>query len=208
VLTVLFGSRAGGVAVAPRVRTAVMFVCAGTGGFVALSAISGAAPANAVRPGSALLVVAGAVALTALGLTVRGRARCLALAASSAVLFGSGSAVIRTASVSLFGSGVSAAGLGLAVLAAGLMVSGGWLQHQAYACGPPAVVIGAATVIDPLTAVIVGIGVYGEAAWTGPVQAAAQLGLAAIAMAAVLVLARALPDPRPRVERPEELVPV
>src|SRR5690349_21634229 len=104
VVTVLLGTRAG-LAAGTTVRTAVTFVCAGTGGFVALAAIAGTTPAGAVRPGPVLLVVASALALTGTALVIRGRARCLLLAAAAAVLFGSGSALIRTASLAIAHSG-------------------------------------------------------------------------------------------------------
>ena len=193
ILTVLLGARVRGVAVAPRVRAAVACVCAGTGGFVVLAAFAGTAPADAVRAGPVAIVIVGALALTAFGLTIRGRARCLVLSTSAAVLFGTGSAVIRTASLTITDSGSGAAGL--AVVAALLMLTGGWAQNQAYASGPPAVVIAATTMIDPLTAVAIGIGIHGEAAHLTPTHAALQVGLALLAGAAVIVLARSMPDP-------------
>jgi hypothetical protein len=193
VLTVLLGTRIRRVAVTPGVRAAVTCVCAGTGGFVVLAALAGTGAAGMVRPGPVALVVAGAAVLTMIGLRVRGRTRCLVLAAAAAVLFGTGSALIRMASLAFAESGVAAAGL--AVLAALVMVAGGWVQHQAYASGPPAVVIGATTVIDPVTAIAIGIGVFGEAARISPVSAAVQGGLALLAGVAVIVLARSVSDP-------------
>src|SRR5262245_33370417 len=87
VATVLLSTRTTPLAAARTVRTTVTLVCAGTGGFVALAAISGTTNAQAVRPGPVILVVAGAVLLTATALAIRGRARCLALATSAGVLF-------------------------------------------------------------------------------------------------------------------------
>jgi glycosyltransferase involved in cell wall biosynthesis len=200
VLTVLLGARARGTAVTSRTRAAVAAICVGTGGFVVLAAGAGASSTGGV-PGSQL-VAAGALAVSAAGLLARGRWRCLVLAASAAVLFGTGAALIRAASVTVIGSQAYAAGLGLAAESALLVVVGGWLVNQAYAAGPPAVVIAATTVIDPLTAVAIGIGVYGEAAHSTPAQAAAQVGFALLAVTGVIVLARSTPDPRPI---PEEL---
>jgi hypothetical protein len=82
------------------------------------------------------------------------------------VLFGTGSALIRAASQLIIQADSAAEGLGLAAEAVLLMVAGRWLLHQAYASGPAAVVIAATTVIDPLSAVAVGISFYGEAART------------------------------------------
>ena len=199
VLTVLLGRRTTRVA---GVRKAVFAVCAGVGGFVVLAALAGTSPAAAVHPWQAQIVVGGALALAAAGLYTSGRTRCLVLATAAAVLFGLGSALIRAASENILGGGAVAVGLLLAVEAVLLMLSGGWLMHQAYAAGPSAVVIAATTVIDPLTAVAVGIGVYGEATHTSPTLAAWQVGFAMFAVAGVLVLARSVPDSRDPVTRP------
>jgi hypothetical protein len=208
VLTVLLGTRASGRAAGPGVRAAVTCVCAGTGGFVALAAIAGTTTAEAVQPGPVAIVVAGALVLTGTALATRGRVRCLMLGASAAVLFGAGSALIRTASLEIGHSSIS--GIGLGALAAVLMVGGGLAQHQAYASGPPAVVVAATTVVDPLTAVVISIAVYGEAARVSPAGMVVQLALAALAGAAVIVLARAIPTARPAHPEPIKppLVPV
>lgn len=197
VLTVLVGSRAGGVAAGPRVRGAVVAVCAGLVGFVVVAAASGASSVSTIRPGPAQAVAGGALVLAATGLSTRGRPRCLILAASAAVLFGTGSALIRAASQVIIQSSAVPEGLGLATEAVLLILGGGWLLHQAYASGPAAVVVAATTLIDPLSAVTVGIGFYGEAARTGFGQAAMQVGFALLAGAGVIILARSVPDPRP-----------
>jgi len=190
VLTVLPGSRVNGVG------KAVFAVCAGVGGFVVLAALAEAAPATAAAdPWAAQFVVVGALALAAAGMATHGRARCLALATSAAVLFGLGSALIRAASGDLLGGGAFGSGLLLAAEAVTLMVTGGWLMHQAYAAGPTGIVVAATTVVDPLTAVTVGLVFYGEAAHTNPAVAFAQAGFALAAVAGVLVLARSVPDP-------------
>ncbi|MEV6880028.1 glycosyltransferase [Amycolatopsis sp. NPDC051128] len=172
-----------GDAAVPRVRLVVGAVCAGIGGFVVLSAGAGWATGTTVDvwPG----VLAGAVAAVA-GLCCRGRYRCLGLSTAAAVLFGLGSAVMRAAFLEL-SPGVAAQGLVL-------LVAGGWLLHQAYAAGPAAVVVGATTVLDPLTAVVAALALYGESPHVPPAIAAAQAGLALLAVTGVLVLARSVPD--------------
>ena len=196
VLTVVVGSRASGSAVAPVVRVAVVAVAASLGGFVVVAAASGVSSVGSVRPGPAQAVAGGALVLAAAGLSTRGRARCLLLAASAAVLFGTGSALIRAASQVIIQTSATPEGSGLGVEAGLLILAGGWLLHQAYASGPAAVVVAATTLIDPLSAVGVGIGFYGEATHTGLGQAAAQAGFALLAGVAVIVLARSVPDPR------------
>jgi hypothetical protein len=191
VLSVVLGSRVSGIATAPGVRAAVTAACAGTAGFVVLAAVAGPTTGGPQHLGPVMLIVAGAFALTFIGLGVRGRTRCLMIATGAALLFGTGSAVIRMATLA-FGDSTPT-GVGLSALAAVLMLAGGWAQHQAYASGPPALVIATTTVIDPLTAVAIGIGIYGEAPNTAPSTMAVQLALALIASGAVIVLARAVP---------------
>jgi len=179
VLTTLIGGHS---------RRAALAVCAGTVGFVVLAATTGSLTPSTVDASRVQLVLVVAAVMAIVGLRAAGRIRCLVLASSAAVLFGLGSALVRAA--------VLDGSLGLAAESAALMLAGGWLAHQAYASGPPAVVIGAVTVIDPLTAVAVGIGVYGEA-FGGPLVMTAQLGCAALAIGGVIALTRSAPDRRP-----------
>jgi hypothetical protein len=200
VLTVLFGTRNRGAGV----RAAVAGVCTGTGGFVVLAALAaGSAHGSTARVGSVAVLLTGIIGLAAGGLAVRGKTRCLLLSASSAMMFGTGSALTRTVTATVLHSGPE--GLWLALPVALLLVTGGWLQHQAYASGPAAVVVATTNVIDPITAVAMGIGVFGERASAGPVQAAAQIGLALLAAGAVIALSRSVPDPH--LERPEPAAP-
>lgn len=169
-------------------RRAALTVGAGTAGFVVLAATAGGTGPATVDAARVQLVLAVAALVAIVGLRATGRTRCVLLAASAAVLFGSGSALIRAAMLN--------GTLGLAAESAVLMLAGGWLAHQAYASGPPAVVIGVLTVLDPATAVAVGIGVYGEAIGP-PLTVAVQLGCAAVAIGGVLALIRSAPDRRP-----------
>jgi glycosyltransferase involved in cell wall biosynthesis len=192
VLTVALGAR-GRAAPAPWLRRALVAVCAGTVAFVVLAATTPSVSV-APHPGEVQVVVLVALIVAVLGLRTGGRTRCLVLATSAAMLFGLGSALIRVVATEVLGAGITVGAIGLAAESGALMLAGGWLLHQAYTSGPPAVVIAATTVIDPLTAVAVGIGVYGEAAGTDPLRAAAQVGCALLAVAGVIGLARHAPD--------------
>ncbi|PRY39497.1 glycosyltransferase [Umezawaea tangerina] len=172
-------------------RRAALAVCVGTAGFVVLAATSVAPASSTVDSSRVQLVVAIAAVVAVAGLRTGGRVRCLVLASAAAVLFGLGSALIRGAVLN---------GSPLLVGEAGaLMLTGGWLVHQAYASGPPAVVIAAVTVLDPFTAVAVGIGLYGE---TGGI-ALPQLACAAPAIGGVVALTRSTPVDSPSWTRPE-----
>lgn len=80
----------------------------------------------------------------------------------------------------------------------GAVFLGGWFVQNAYSSGPPDLVIAGLTVIDPMVAVGIAIGVLGEA------QAASALSIAsfslsgAIAISGVYLLSRVHPELRPR----------
>jgi glycosyltransferase involved in cell wall biosynthesis len=184
VLTVLLGTRAN--------LVAVLAVCVGTGGFVTVAALTGAASAG-VQPGAAQIFVIGALVFAAISLGIRGTARSALLATSAAVLFGLGSALIRAATQDL--------AIGIALESAVLILVGGWLVHQAYAAGSATVVIATTTVIDPFTGVAVGLWLYGESAHTTPAQAIAQAAFAALAVVGVIILSK---RPAPEADEPAE----
>jgi glycosyltransferase involved in cell wall biosynthesis len=158
-----------------RARRAALVVAAGTTAFVLLSATN--TPPTAVT--NLLLVDLVAVAAAVVGLAA-GRGRALVSASCAAVLFGLASTLVRAASVT--GSLASAAQTVVLVLVGVLLV------HQAYAAGSAATVIAATTVIDPMTAVLAGFAVLGEA--TPPLIAAAQLMAGMVAGAGVVAVAR------------------
>jgi glycosyltransferase involved in cell wall biosynthesis len=172
VLTVLIAGRFNALA--------VVSVCVGTAGFVIIAA-SASASAE-VNAASAQFFVVGALVFGAVALGIRGRARCLMLAMSAAVLFGLGSALIRAATQDF--------AVGIAVESAVLILIGGWLVHQAYAAGSPAVVIASTTVVDPFTGVAVGLWLYGESTLVTPGQAIALIAFALLSVAGVIALAQ------------------
>jgi len=97
--------------------------------------------------------------------------------------------MIRAASVELLARGPLVASLGLAGEAALAVVAGGWLLHQAYASGPPAIVVGATTIVDPLTAVMIGVLVFGESPPASANVLTGEVAAAAVAVAGLLLLA-------------------
>ena len=78
------------------------------------------------------------------------------------------------------------------------MVVGGWLLQHGYASGPPDLVVACLTVIDPLVAVGLGIGLLGEADAVDGATAIGELLCAVIACAGVFALARHHPDTQDR----------
>lgn len=151
----------------------------------------------------AAIVVASLVAVLAL-VSVRstsGWMRCIASAAGGAVAFGCISVMLRAISQQVLHGGsplhllvghpsvlIMAVGIVTAVMVGGLLV------QQGFASGPPEVVVGSLTVIDPVVAVTLGVVLLGEGAnlsgWTAMAMAAA----AVLAAGGVITLAKHHPD--------------
>ncbi|WIV59203.1 glycosyltransferase family 4 protein [Amycolatopsis nalaikhensis] len=187
VLTVFFARRV----VNRRVLGAVVLVVAGVTGFVTLAAF--AAAATSISTGAAeSVVVVGLVVAAGVWFV---RASCAGLAASAAVLFGLGSAVVHAAASQALGTAVL-----LGVQALLLLGAGGVVLHRAYAAGPAAVVVGTTTVLDPLTAVAVAALAYGEAPKLTHATALPAAIAVLIALAGVRVLAGAVPHTHSRAE--------
>jgi glycosyltransferase involved in cell wall biosynthesis len=180
VLTVVFARRARN----RRVVAAVVLVLAGVTGFVTVAAFATAD--TTITFGAAEAVAVAGLGLAALAWFAR--ASCAVLAGAAAVLFGLGSAVVHAAVTQPLADAVLLGGQALLVLAAG-----GVLLHRAYAAGPTAVVVGTATVLDPLTAVAVAALAYGEAPHLTPAVVVPAAAAALVALAGVRVLAGALP---------------
>ncbi len=80
----------------------------------------------------------------------------------------------------------------LALVAA--VILGGWFVQNAYASGPPDLVIAGLTVIDPLVAVSVAIAILGEAEAATPLTAIGFAISGAIAVAGVILLSKVHPE--------------
>jgi drug/metabolite transporter (DMT)-like permease len=80
----------------------------------------------------------------------------------------------------------------LALVAA--VILGGWFVQNAYASGPPDLVIAGLTVIDPLVAVSVAIAILGEAEAATPLTAVGFALSGAIAVAGVVLLSKVHPE--------------
>lgn len=134
-----------------------------------------------------------ALAVVLLGLTgavSQGVTRCMAFAAGTGSAYGLVSVLVRDVTYSLQNGGpgavppLSVAGLVLA------FAGGSWLLQLAYASGPPDVVVGCQTVLNPLVATALGIGLLNETVNAGGWRG---VGLAAggvTAIVGVVILAR------------------
>ncbi|GEL19468.1 hypothetical protein [Pseudonocardia asaccharolytica] len=193
---VLLAARSSGVRPVSGVLGGVALSVAGVGGFVSLAAGSAvSAPVDA----TALLLAGAAIgavvlAVTGIAALTSGSVRCIACATAGAIAFGLVSALLRALAQQL---AAGAGALDVAGVLAGtvvLLVVGGWLVQQAFASGPPELVIGCLTVIDPLVAVGLGVLLLGEGAAIGVLTALGMAGCAVAAAIGVLALARYHPD--------------
>lgn len=179
----------------------VLLSVVGVAAFVTIAANS----ATSTRvPDYATLIGAGlstAVIVVLIGVATwtTGWIRCVSWVTAGAVAFGLVSALVRALSQQITTGLVAwtdprllgtAAGIGLALLV------GGWLVQQGFASGPPEVVIGCLTVVDPIVAVLLGILLLGEGPATSGVALVVLLGCTAMAAAGVVSLARFHPDAR------------
>lgn len=80
----------------------------------------------------------------------------------------------------------------------GAVFLGGWFVQNAYSSGPPELVIAGLTVIDPMVAVGIAIGVLGEANAAGAFSIAAFSLSGLVAISGVYLLSRVHPELRPR----------
>jgi drug/metabolite transporter (DMT)-like permease len=184
---------------APGVVVGVLLSIAGVAVFVgaaAGTAVSSPPPDQATLIAS--LVVAGVVlALAGLGFARSGWIRCVACAMAGAAAFGLVSALVRAVSQSVVAGDVGPFELPVLAAVAGIAAAvlvGGWLVQQAFASGPPEVVIACLTVVDPIVAVLLGAVLLGEGAATPADTWLLLAGAAVTATAGVIALARHHPD--------------
>ncbi|SDK91827.1 Glycosyltransferase involved in cell wall bisynthesis [Glycomyces sambucus] len=186
-----------GTALTRGVVAALVLSVAGVVGLTVVSATGTSAVVTAPDVAAAQWALPPAAALAVAARFTKGRTRGLLLATAAAVLFGFTSSLVRAAAVAPI-----AAELVVVVVAeaAAAALAGAWLLHQAYAAGSAATAVGAATIVDPLVAVLIGGFAFGETA-SGTLAAMALPAL--VAVAGLVVLARVLPPrPEPAPARP------
>jgi len=184
-------------------------------GTAAGSAVSTPAPGRAMLL-AGLVVGLAVLVLAGVGLARTGWARCVTCAMAGAAAFGLVSALVRAASQAVTSGQVGILDPEVLTTVAGVaaaILGGGWLIQQAFASGPPEVVVACLTVVDPIVAVLFGVVLLGEGNATSSAHWAV-LGVAAFAATVgVGLLARHHPeattrsrarhrlDPAPRLPR-------
>jgi glycosyltransferase involved in cell wall biosynthesis len=105
------------------------------------------------------------------------------------------SVLVRAAGEEFTSSGVSLVLCGTLAALALTVLAGFLLVQSAQAAGPPEVTVACLTLADPFTAVVIGIGLLGEAPGLSPVTAAAGLACWGLAFSGVLHITRTTPFP-------------
>lgn len=182
-------------------RAAIAAVAASTLGTIAFVLLAATqARATVVAPDIELrataLVVGVVGGLAAVAAMNTGSVRCLGFATASGVTFGYVSLLMRATLQQLTESGHPFPLPEITGIVVGIL-GGGWLVQHAYASGPPEVVIGCLTVIDPLVAVGLGVVLLGEATDTPVAVGLAALLCAVVAAGGVVVLTLRRPKSTP-----------
>ncbi|QUH00017.1 hypothetical protein HUO13_03600 [Saccharopolyspora erythraea] len=202
-ITVLLNVRERGIRVRdlkPAMVFAVVASTVGVGAFVVLAA--GSATPTPVAPDDQVLatqlVGGGVLALGVFAMMSRSKLRCVLFAAGCAVAYGYVSLLTRAVVQQLGTTDLLSLnlwplfGIGIA------MIVGAWLLQHGYASGPPDLIVACLTVIDPIVAVGLGIGLLGEADRVDTWTAVGEGVCAAVACAGVFALARFHPENRER----------
>ncbi|WP_020673022.1 DMT family transporter [Amycolatopsis nigrescens] len=189
--TALFAARAGGPRLSGRGWLAIAAIAAGVAGFVGIAAnnttpteVTGS---DGLQAGQ--LVAVGVAAMCLLAMATRGRVRGVAFATAAAMAYGLVSVLTRAVLQQAQHGGPLAALIASAVAIVLALVLGAWLVQQAYASAPPHTVMACITVVDPIVAVAIGIGLLGEAASISGWVAVSGSLCALLAVGGVLALA-------------------
>ncbi|MFJ5841702.1 glycosyltransferase [Streptomyces shenzhenensis] len=177
-----------------RTVGALAGIVVGAGAFAVLAAAhtvpTPVTTAAQIQAGVAVAVVA--VACSSAGRLLGGRARCLVLSAGAGAAYGYASVLGRAAIEYLTENGLAVGLVGTLAGAVAAVATGFWLLQRAYADGPPETTTATVTVTDPMAAVVIGVGLLGEAPALTPSIAGAALAFAALAAVGVIALSRDL----------------
>ncbi|MGH3760413.1 DMT family transporter [Actinophytocola sp.] len=178
---------------------ATVAVVASTLGVALFVALASGHASPVVFPDSAILlacqIIAGAVVLFgAVGWLRHGILRCVMLATGAGAAYGLVSVLVRDVTYTFQTNGFA----GVSPLSATALVAsfaiGSWFIQLAYASGPPDIVVGCQTVLSPLVATAIAIGLLDETANAGGVIGMGLVAGALVAIFGVVVLARHHPE--------------
>ena len=165
IMTSLLNARIYGVRLNPSTFLAIALTTIGVGGFVAVAASS--AVAVEMSNGKLLQVVGILfVLLLMFGLLFwrsKGKVGALQYIFGAGVLYGFVASLAKVVIQRIFQQDYDLLTLLALISLVGATVLGGWFVQNAYASGPPDLVIAGLTVIDPAVAIMIAIVILGEA---------------------------------------------
>ncbi|GAB3436610.1 DMT family transporter [Actinophytocola sediminis] len=192
----VLNARASGVRLHKVAIVAIIASTLGVAVFVALASVR----ASATRfPDSAVLlacqIVGGAVVLFGgIGALRSGITRCVMLATGAGAAYGLVSILVRDVTYTFQTAGFG----GVSPLSATALVVafavGSWFIQLAYASGPPDIVVGCQTVLSPMVATAIAIGLLDETSDAGGFTGLGLVAGALVAVLGVVLLARHHPE--------------
>jgi hypothetical protein len=150
-----------------------------------------------------LLFVIILVAFAALFFTVGKKAQALTYILGAGVLYGFVATLAKVTIQRLYQMDYDILTLIALVSMVGAVLLGGWFVQNAYASGPPDLVIAGLTVIDPMVAIAIAIGILGEAQQATLGSGTLFSGFGLVAIFGVYLLSKVHPELR---KRPKALV--
>jgi hypothetical protein len=174
-----------------RDRTSLLAIGAvsvAVGVFVALS--SGATASPRLPPSDVLEATQVVAVLGTVALFTRGLLRCVALSAAAGAAYGLVSVFVRDVASTVQTLGLPELPWLVLSAAVAAFLLGAWFVQLAYASGPPDVVVGCQTMVNPLVATVLGMTVLGEASATRPLMLVLLAACGAVAIGGIAVLAR------------------
>ncbi len=196
ILTSVMNARIYNVKLDSKTLAAIAIILLGVAAFVSLAATS--AVSTEMSDQKLLQVVGIMILLLAVfGLSFswsKGNVGPLAYILGAGVLYGFTASLAKVVIQRLYQGDYNL----LTLLAVGALLGaiflGGWFVQNAYASGPPDLVIAGLTVVDPAVAVGIGIVILGEASKADVTQVTGFIIAGAIAMAGVLMLSKVHPQ--------------
>jgi hypothetical protein len=155
--------------------------------------------ANLLRVLSLLVLILFAFGV--LFFTVGKRAKALTYILGAGVLYGFVATLAKVVIQRLYQLDYDGLTLLALVAMIGAVFLGGWFVQNAYSSGPPDLVIAGLTVIDPMVAVAIAIGVLGEAQQASFLSGSLFAISGSLAIAGVYLLSRVHPELRPRTKK-------
>jgi len=196
VITALLNARATKTRINRPTWIAIALCTVGIGVFVSVAS----SVATEVKLGDSnlwqiLIVLSVIVAIFAsLFFTIGKKAKAISFILGAGVLYGFVASLIKAVVQRIIQGDFSLLTFICALITAAAVLLGGWFVQNAYASGPPDLVIAGLTVIDPMVAVCLGIVILGEAQQASGVTLAVFITAAIVAVIGVWTLSKVHPE--------------